>query len=421
MKKIFSILKQEIFFIPLMLIFLEGCRAAIHAIWPETAFFDRGSELETYLSAILKVVLGTTSVWIILRVVFPDAYKALQDFYHKFSELSDSTRRYYSIRIFLCFFLSMVYLMKANTPEGNIRIKLVDTLHAQMYVREATGNNDGKEVESYLSFVHAKKGNAWCAAFCCTNLNAVGVTPPINPLTAWAPSFANERYIVWSPGLEKQHKVKMQPAPGDCFTIAYSGTNSVEHVGFIIGQTDGYFITTEGNTGRGLDQGVHSYKRDKHKIFAITNYITPYLKSHEKTNSTFYFNKPLHSLQSQNVSIGRKNNYNEGLNYRGTRYVDFTRHNICFQRGQLADTGSGNSRQERQSRVATNDNRNTPLKKYSFYYEWRDESRLYMQRIRANRTTTRTAYYRAYEDKRKTKNRYTNNQNGRGKIYPKVC
>jgi hypothetical protein len=380
MKKILGILKQEVVFIPLMLIALELCRNILHAIWPETAFFDRGSELETYLTAILKTVLGTTAVWIIMRVVFPNVYKSLQEFYTGFALMADETKRKYSIAIFFCFFFGMVYLMKANTPEGNIRIKLVDTLHTQMNVREATGHNDGVAVESYLHFVDAKKGQAWCAAFCCTNLNAVGVTPPTNPKTAWAPVFANERYIVWSPGLEKQHKVKMQPAPGDCFTVAYAGTNTVEHVGFITGQTDGYFITIEGNTGRGLDQGVHSYKRDKHKIFAVTNYITPYLKTHEKTNSNFRIGvTTMPGLHAENYTEhtrynghGNENNCSAGLHYN-------TRHDLCFQRRQLENNCNYNCRQKRSGEYAGNKNGNATIGNRRINYQWAFASRLYLQ------------------------------------------
>ena len=399
MKKILSILKQEVVFIPLMLVALELFRCAVSAIWPETALFDRGSELETFLVGILKVVLATTSVLLILRVFFPGIYQSWKDFYTGFVSFSEDDKRYYTIRVFFCLFFAMVYLMKANAPEANIRIKLLDTLHSQIHVREATGHNDGPEVEKYLRFVNADKGQAWCAAFCSYNLNAVGVIAPPNPKTAWAAAFAAYPYIIWTPGLEKQHKVKLRPKPGDCFTIAYSGTRTVEHVGFIIGESDGYFITTEGNTGSIRDQGVHSYKRDKNKIFAITNYINPYLKTHEKTNSIAYSIK-YNFLQPQGIS--------------GIGYNHPSRYNLCIQGGQFAYTGIGYSRQCRTSGASINHHRIAPLKKLRIDYKRYSTRRLHMQGFGRESKATGTAYNRAYKNKRQSKNSYHTT----GLVYP---
>ena len=36
---------------------------------------------------------------------------------------------------------------------------------SQIGVKEATGANDGKAVEKYLSFSGLRKGNPWCASF----------------------------------------------------------------------------------------------------------------------------------------------------------------------------------------------------------------------------------------------------------------
>jgi hypothetical protein len=35
----------------------------------------------------------------------------------------------------------------------------------QLGIREATGNNDGPQVEAYLATVGLKKGELWCAVF----------------------------------------------------------------------------------------------------------------------------------------------------------------------------------------------------------------------------------------------------------------
>ncbi|HXU27510.1 MAG TPA: hypothetical protein VN698_09785 [Bacteroidia bacterium] len=301
------------------------------------------------------------------------------------------------------------YQVKESPPlsEASIRFELIDTLHEQMYVREVTGHNDGIEVEAYLQFVNAKKGNAWCAAFCSKNLYDVGVAPPINPKTAWAPSFANQQYIVWSPALEKTHKVKAYPMPGDCFTVAYSGTNTVEHVGFITGELSGYFITTEGNTGSIYDQGVHSYKRDKHKIYAVTNYITPYLKTHEKNNSILYFNKPLFELQSK---VNTKHAYNYGHNYKNYHNsgLDYnSRYSICSQRSCGENKCNGNSRQKWCDKYAADKIGNGTIGNRCVNIKRPFASELYMQGVRIKMSMARASNKRATSTYRKEERHYT--------------
>ncbi len=303
-----KILKQELLFIPIMLMVIELFRSAIYHFYPETALFDRGSELESFLFSVWQITWITSASWLLLRIVFPAAFKSLQKFYRGFDDFKDEYKQGFALKVFLTFFFGLVFLLsgKSQTPELAIRKKLNDTLNAQLQVREVTGKNDGVEVERYLAFVGHKKGAAWCAAFTSYNLNAVGVTSPPNPKTAWAPSFANTKYIVWSQSLRKARKSK-QPQPGDCFTIFYSAQNRVGHVGFVVDQTSNYFITIEGNTGLSGTRegsGVHKLKRSKEKVYAVTNYITAYIKSHEK--NIFNTPNPFACLQKQASDIRRE-------------------------------------------------------------------------------------------------------------------
>lgn len=162
------------------------------------------------------------------------------------------------------------------SQEQQMRKDLIEVLESQLYVREATGNNDGTEVEKYLAEVGLGKGYPWCAAYTTWGFNVCGVP---NPQSAWSPDWARSKNTIWSLNLVKQHKAK-NPKAGDVFTIYYNSLNRVGHVGYIVKEyNDKYFITIEGNTniaGSRLGIGVFKKKRDKRKIYRITDYITPY-------------------------------------------------------------------------------------------------------------------------------------------------
>ncbi|MFN8238630.1 MAG: hypothetical protein U0T77_10720 [Chitinophagales bacterium] len=145
-----------------------------------------------------------------------------------------------------------------------------------------TGNNDGKEVEAFLKLVGLSKGNPWCAAYTSGNLYYFSVP---NPMSGYSPNFAKQKDIIWSQTLLKSNKVKQMPQPGDCFTLYFAHLGRVGHVGFIVGRSGIYFITIEGNTNDGGSRdgdGVYKRKRDSRKVFAVTNYITPYINKNEK-------------------------------------------------------------------------------------------------------------------------------------------
>lgn len=269
-----KILKQELLFIPIMLIIIEVFRSVVVHYWPETALFDRGSELETFIFRLWQIVWITASCWLLIAVVFPPGFKVLKKLYENFDNYDHDFQVGLSLKLWCVFFFGLVLLLSASgqTP---VRYKLCDTLESQLHVRELTGRNDGADVERYLAFVGQKKGAPWCAAFVSWALDAAGVSTPPNPKTAWSPSFANPKYQVWSRKNHKGNKDKTIQ-PGDVFTLFYSHLGRVGHTGFIVGHTGNYWITIEGNTAGGGSReghGVYKLKRAKSKIYAITNYI----------------------------------------------------------------------------------------------------------------------------------------------------
>ena len=122
-----------------------------------------------------------------------------------------------------------------------------DSLLASIYlsqvgVREATGNNDGKEVEMYLRATGLGKGYAWCAAFVRWGFDSAGVKTTI---TAWSPTAENKNNYVLKKGTWEQDLRR-----GDVFTLYFPRLKRIGHTGFAHKKFGVKSIqTVEGNTG----------------------------------------------------------------------------------------------------------------------------------------------------------------------------
>lgn len=409
--------KEELLFFPIMMIVIELFRHFLISFYPETAVFDRGSELETFLLSMWKTTWITCGVWLLLRVVFPPAHAYLTKFYYDgFNRIDDAEKRSISLKFFFCFFFGLVLLMSGRAGnENTVRTKLVDTLNAQLHVREATGHNDGVDVEKYLSFVGQTKGASWCAAFTSFNLNAVGVTAPPNPKSAWSPAFA-KRNIIWSQALQKQHKVKVPPQPGDCFTLYFEHLKRVGHVGFIIGENAQYYITIEGNTGTTGSRegsGVHKYKRDKRKIYAITNYITPYLN--EKNTTAFNTDSVKCFVllpMATYTKYGNQHRENGDSCYQ-ERFDSTEGYNVSLQSGFRNDTSGYRSSDQ----YAGNSYRNSPDTVKAFYNKRESHRGLLVQGTRRESKASGTIHNRTDSYRERQTERQGCYRNKRGSVY----
>lgn len=143
-------------------------------------------------------------------------------------------------------------------PEHELYTPPIDSVVYAIYmsqvgVREATGNNDGKDVEKYLRSVGLGKGYAWCAAFVRWTFDSAGVKTTI---TAWSPTAENKKNIVYAKGSFIKDIQR-----SDVFTIYYSGLKRIGHTGFVNGRFGMKSIeTTEGNTnGNGSREGNGVY------------------------------------------------------------------------------------------------------------------------------------------------------------------
>ncbi|SFC93130.1 CHAP domain-containing protein [Flexibacter flexilis DSM 6793] len=155
--------------------------------------------------------------------------------------------------------------------QGAIRNDLAQTYLSQVGIREATGRNDGTQVEMYLHSVKAKRGQSWCAAFVSWCLQQHDIP---HPQSAWSPALFPKRHTVFVRGQPYTYA----PQRGDVFGLYYTNLGRIGHVGFIEQWDYGgkFVITVEGNTneaGSRQGDGVYRKKRPKRTIYKIANFI----------------------------------------------------------------------------------------------------------------------------------------------------
>ena len=139
--------------------------------------------------------------------------------------------------------------------------KLLAIARSQLGVKEATNQNDGKQVEVYLKSVGLNKGYPWCAAFLSWTFKEAGF---VRPRTAWCPA------------LFPTARITRNIAPGLVFGIYSTEKKRIAHVGLVSGTKNDWVFTIEGNTntsgGREGD-GVYQKRRHKRTISAFANWL----------------------------------------------------------------------------------------------------------------------------------------------------
>lgn len=122
----------------------------------------------------------------------------------------------------------------------------------QVGVREATGHNDGWQIEAYLRSVGLGKGNPYCMAGQYWCMAQVAVSPCIAK-TGHVRTF-------WNWALRNGHKVHYKPHVGDFLTWGYSRNTSghierIERIGRKGWVRTVGFNTTSGISGNERDGG----------------------------------------------------------------------------------------------------------------------------------------------------------------------
>jgi hypothetical protein len=99
--------KEEIVIIPIILLIYYILNSIFIKLFPNSAFFDYVSEIETIISRSIRVFIALFIAHIALRVSFPNVYKYLhQSIYFKFDEIDKKTKDFYSIVFIIIFIIS---------------------------------------------------------------------------------------------------------------------------------------------------------------------------------------------------------------------------------------------------------------------------------------------------------------------------
>ena len=172
----------------------------------------------------------------------------------------------YLIGCLLFYFLCPCY-SQSGIHDGRVKVKSV--YESQIGVRELTGKNDGKSVESYLSYVKLGKGYAWCAAFVCWTYGQANIA---NPRSAWSPDIFPAKAVIY----DRNKKENQIPEQGDAFGIYFPDKKRIAHVGFIDKWGTTEVITVEGNTNKAGSRegdGVYRKRRLTGQIYKVARFI----------------------------------------------------------------------------------------------------------------------------------------------------
>lgn len=162
--------------------------------------------------------------------------------------------------------LGLIACLRASGSDS-LRIAVARTYYSQIGVVEATGRNDGQQVETYLQSVGFAKGAPWCAAFVSWVFQQHGIP---NARSAWSPAWFPKSRVVWTQG-----KGQM-PLAADVFGIYFGHLRRVGHVGFIDSWGRNFATTIEGNTnqaGSREGDGVYRKRRSIKQIYKISRWV----------------------------------------------------------------------------------------------------------------------------------------------------
>jgi hypothetical protein len=149
------------------------------------------------------------------------------------------------------------------------RQAIVQVSSHEIGVKEATGNNDGKEVECYLASVNLKKGNPWCAAFVAWVYDQCFIK---HPISGYSPDWFRYPNVIY----QRNATDKFAAGVGDVFGIWFPEKQRIAHVGIIVGFSGNYVITVEGNTNDALSRdgdGVYKKRRLIRQLYAVSTYL----------------------------------------------------------------------------------------------------------------------------------------------------
>lgn len=133
----------------------------------------------------------------------------------------------------------------------------------ELGVRERSGKNDGKRVETYLAVVGLHRGDPYCAAFVSFVYAKEGLAQPRSG---------------WCPNLFPSSRITRETLPGNLIGIYFPDLGRIAHVGIIEQVHHDWCQSIEGNTNvSGSREGQGVYRRLRHikTIYRIADWVSP--------------------------------------------------------------------------------------------------------------------------------------------------
>jgi len=161
---------------------------------------------------------------------------------------------------------------------------VVITALGEVGTKEYGGNNRGARVEEYLASTKLGPNFPWCASYVrwCHAQCGIDLEPARAFAAAAQYATAHE---VWHKGQEDMgwdggygHDWERICEDADVFTLWYTKLNRIGHCGIVVGESEKYLYTCEGNTGSdgGRDgDGVYRRKRLKSTVYSINRWLHP--------------------------------------------------------------------------------------------------------------------------------------------------
>lgn len=159
---------------------------------------------------------------------------------------------------------------------------MVATALREVGTKEYGGNNRGARVEEYLASTKLGPNFPWCAAYVRWCHAQCGVD--LQPARAFAAAaqYATAHEVFRKGQLEDYdplgpgHEWERISEDADVFTLWYSKLNRIGHCGIIIGETEKYIETCEGNTsesGSRDGDGVLRRRRMKATLYTVNRWV----------------------------------------------------------------------------------------------------------------------------------------------------
>ncbi len=171
--------------------------------------------------------------------------------------------------IFYCGWCFILLAYPSSGIDHGKQRQLLTIAWSQLGVKEATGHNDGLDVEKYLATVGLNKGQPWCAAFVAWCYQQAAIK---NPNSGLAADYFRKNIVY-----ENGHLISAKLIhAGDTFGIYFENLDGIHHVGFVLAWSDMWVETIEGNTNSdGSREGneVCHKKRLRKQIYQVSSWI----------------------------------------------------------------------------------------------------------------------------------------------------